>query len=322
MHLEKYKKSDIRRVLAEELRTDEYMLSHADDPNIKRIDKGQICHDMIIDGHGDMLPVKRPAGQFPAPGRCSSVESIYHAIDTRLGQLKGGQRKNGVAVGSICVTMPQELIGKVKPEQFFMMVFDGFGKRYGKENVISGIVHMDETTPHMHLMVVPEIDGRCCAKELWNKKELSQMHRDMDKAVEIVFGMSGLMLNGRTKGNYTTAELKERSRREKELEEREQQLAKWENQLRDKEKELRDRELYLQDMLGVAEQMKEYKENLVPIECEDQSIAQKVTKMRSHAGMPTAISRDDDRREWQHAQADLLNLSFSDDGFYHQGKQV
>lgn len=132
--------------------------------------------------------------------------------------LKVDARKHVNKAGVWVVTCPQEL--KDDPDavrRFFELVYDFTKERYGAENVLQGYVHMDETTPHIHLPVVPVKDGRVSAKAVFNRRELPAYQRELDKAVAAEFGRKGLILNGRTKGGYTTADLRERTAREAEV---------------------------------------------------------------------------------------------------------
>ena len=63
-----------------------------------------------------------------------------------------------------------------KQEEFFEDFVKFFADKYGAENIISAVVHMDEKTPHMHLCFVPlTSDGRLSAKEIvGNKKKLGE----------------------------------------------------------------------------------------------------------------------------------------------------
>jgi len=63
--------------------------------------------------------------------------------------------------------------------------------RFGAENIISAIVHMDEETPHLHIEFVPlTADGRLTAKEvLGGRVDLQQMQDDFYKTVGQVWGM-------------------------------------------------------------------------------------------------------------------------------------
>lgn len=89
--------------------------------------------------------------------------------------------------------------------------------RYGADNVIAGYVHMDETTPHIDVNLIPEATSRKTGKNtvssasLFTRSELSQCQRDLERYMTQMFGQKGMILNGRTQGGYTTDELKKRN---------------------------------------------------------------------------------------------------------------
>jgi hypothetical protein len=58
--------------------------------------------------------------------------------------------------------------------------YEYFADMYGEENIIRATVHMDEKTPHMHLIVVPLTpEGKLSAKEyIGNKKKLKEFQTD------------------------------------------------------------------------------------------------------------------------------------------------
>ena len=139
---------------------------------------------------------------------------------------------------------------------FFRLTYDFLSERYGKENVISSYVHLDETTPHTHFLFVPVVDDKkwneknpdkhprqkVCAKELINKTELNAFHRVFQEYLDS-HSERGLfpMLNGTTAGgNRTIAELKA----EQETEEAKEKirLAKAEKERATKEAEQASRE--------------------------------------------------------------------------------
>jgi len=63
-------------------------------------------------------------------------------------------------------------------------------QRHGAENVVSAHLHMDEKTPHLHIMVVPITpDNRLSAKDFFNgKAKLREMHDSYHAAVA-AFGL-------------------------------------------------------------------------------------------------------------------------------------
>lgn len=107
---------------------------------------------------------------------------------------------------------PVELIGKQEKE-FFDTFWNFCKERYGSENVISGKVHMDETTPHMHLDLIPVCKSRKTGREtvssasLLTRTELQTFHKDFDRVCQSVFGVKGLVNNGNTlfKGSNITS---------------------------------------------------------------------------------------------------------------------
>ena len=143
-------------------------------------------------------------------------------------------------------TVTQSTVPKLKEvhytddqvQLFFRLTYDFLSERYGKENVISSYVHLDETTPHTHFLFIPVVDDKkwneknpdkhprqkVCAKELMNKNELNMFHRVFQEYLDS-HSETGLfpVLNGTTVGgNRTIAELKA----EKEMNEARDQIRK------------------------------------------------------------------------------------------------
>lgn len=77
-------------------------------------------------------------------------------------------RKDSVIlVETILTASPEFINGLNKDEQyrFFERAFNFIADKVDKENIISAVVHMDETTPHMHLCFCPVTkDNRLSAK--------------------------------------------------------------------------------------------------------------------------------------------------------------
>ena len=86
---------------------------------------------------------------------------------------------------------PEFFVGKDKDDigAFFFECTEFFAERYGRENIISAVVHLDETTPHMHLNLMPVLDGRLCAKQLFDRKELRSIQTDLHNDVGKHWGL-------------------------------------------------------------------------------------------------------------------------------------
>lgn len=112
-------------------------------------------------------------------------------------------------------------------KMFFVLVYMFLAERYGRENVISAYVHMDETTPHMHFLFIPVVEDKkwnekhpdkpprkkVCSKELMNKNELNRFHPELQEYLD-EHSEKNLypVLNGTTIGGARTiAEMKAES---------------------------------------------------------------------------------------------------------------
>ena len=110
--------------------------------------------------------------------RWSYEQEIRHRIQTAGCRV----RKDSVKFVDTLVTVSPEFAKahEVEMPEYFRRAFDFLKERVGEENIFSAVVHMDETTPHMHLCFVPLTrDKRLSAKEiLGNKKSMIRWQDD------------------------------------------------------------------------------------------------------------------------------------------------
>lgn len=114
-------------------------------------------------------------------------------INNRLKELGLHPRKDAVVMNSFVVGSDKAFfdgLPKMLQYNFFSDCAEFFEERYGQENVISAVVHLDETTPHMHLNLIPITpDGRLCSKDLFDKPKLQQLQTDFYEAVGKKYGL-------------------------------------------------------------------------------------------------------------------------------------
>lgn len=117
--------------------------------------------------------------------------------------------------------------------RFFEDATKFFCDRYGKENVINATVHMDETTPHMHIGVVPVTkDGRLSAKTLFTPIELKQLQTDFARFVGAKYGLErGIEGSEATHLDEVTFKLKQRTEQVEVLEEQVRKLNREKSEL-------------------------------------------------------------------------------------------
>lgn len=186
---------------------------------------------------------------YSMEGIKSSKEALKR-VDARCAEVMNGRKmqKQTNVVVSCAYTLPEYFYDKPVDEQrkCFDAVYRFIQDRYGKENVIDGVVHNDETTPHMTVYTVPVTTSRktgnitVSSASLCTQKEFNTFHKDLESYMEKAFGVKGLALNGRTKGNFTLEELKERTRVKEGQDKRDEELDKREKGLDAKIQEAED----------------------------------------------------------------------------------
>lgn len=136
------------------------------------------------------------------------IEKIAEETKQRTGK---SIRKDAVTLCSWAVTVPKDL-PEDKHADFFNAVYKWFSDRYGEDNIVTAAVHMDETTPHMHLQFTPIIEKKgirkLCAKECETKHTLGKVHQELQKYLVQELGCDVNILNGATdQGNKTVLQL-------------------------------------------------------------------------------------------------------------------
>lgn len=100
-------------------------------------------------------------------------------------ETKRAIRKDAVRCCSFMISASPEFFEKLSPEserEFFKSNLEFIQERYGKENVMYASVHKDETTPHMHVGLVPITkEKKLSAKQIFNKVEMKQLQEAIGK---------------------------------------------------------------------------------------------------------------------------------------------
>ena len=132
-------------------------------------------------------------------------------INGRIKELGLSPRKDAVVMNSFVLGSDKTFfdgLAKVEQYNFFSDCYKFFAERYGEENIIAAIVHNDETTPHMHLNLMPVTkDGRLCSKQLFDKPQLQKLQTDFYESVGKRWGLQRGK-EGSQKKHLSTAEFK------------------------------------------------------------------------------------------------------------------
>lgn len=81
------------------------------------------------------------------------------------------------------VTLPQDC-PQESAREFFGGVLEFIQARYGADNVLGAYVHMDETTPHVHVPVLPMIDGKLQASKVITRNDLMRFHGELGEFID------------------------------------------------------------------------------------------------------------------------------------------
>lgn len=137
----------------------------------------------------------------------------YEYMKKRCEEYKILKRKDVNWLVSWVITMPTDYTGN--KAMFFKEAYNFMENKYGKDNVVSAYVHLDETSPHMHFCFVPVVfdkkkqEYKVNAKQCINKTELKQIHPQMQEYLESKLQTKVNILNGATaEGNKTIEQLK------------------------------------------------------------------------------------------------------------------
>ena len=144
---------------------------------ILRIEKRKLGSVTPINNHHERLKEKYKSNEDIDPER---THLNYHLVEPegkyrektmeRIKEVGAKRRKDSVVMQDVLITAsPDWIDAKTYEEQveYFNHAFDFIADRYGIDNILSAVVHMDEAHPHMHLVFVPITpEGRLSSKTL------------------------------------------------------------------------------------------------------------------------------------------------------------
>ena len=121
-------------------------------------------------------------------------------------------RKDAVLCDEWVITSDKKFFEDLNQEQvqeFFETAKKYFEEQYGKQNIAYASVHLDESTPHMHMGVVPMKDGKLSSKAMFDREELKSIQDKLPKYMnEHGFEVERGELNSENK-HKTVAEFKQ-----------------------------------------------------------------------------------------------------------------
>lgn len=142
LRFEKRKKGSVAKIGNHHERTKE---SYKSNPDIQREKSGLNYH------------IKRPQ------------DTYTREVASRIAQAGCRTRKDSVLLADTFIGGSHGYmlnLSKQEQKEFFERAYHFLAERVGENNIISAVVHMDERTPHMHLVFTPITGNRLSAKEV------------------------------------------------------------------------------------------------------------------------------------------------------------
>ena len=92
-------------------------------------------------------------------------------------------RKDAVLVNEWIIFSDHDFFKEKKPQEvqeFFETAKDYFAENFGEDNIRYAQIHLDETTPHMHLGIVPfDPEKKLSAKRVFNRRTLLTIQEEL-----------------------------------------------------------------------------------------------------------------------------------------------
>ena len=131
-------------------------------------------------------------------------------------------RKDAVLVNEWIITSDRKFFENLSDEdtkEFFIIAKEYFAENFGEENIRYATVHLDESTPHLHMGIVPfDKDKKLSAKRIFNREALRNVQEDLPKLLQEKGFDIERGLEGSDRKNLTVPEFKKLKEAEKEIE--------------------------------------------------------------------------------------------------------
>ena len=157
-----------------------------------------VFREKVIDTNPDINPELSYKNYSIINAKKSVVKKINERIkEVQLGK-KRKLRKDAVKLVGIVLTgnVPEsgsKELDETNQAAYFAEATKFFCERYGYDNVMYSVAHVDEDGSkyhHLHIGIVPVTeDYRLAAKELFDKNQLIQLHTDFAKEVGSKYGL-------------------------------------------------------------------------------------------------------------------------------------
>lgn len=130
-------------------------------------------------------------------------------------------RKDAVLVNEWIITSDKDFFDNLTEseiENFFERSKDYFAEKFGEKNIRYATVHLDESTPHMHMGIVPfDKDNKLSAKRVFNRQALRDVQEELPSYLQELGFEIERGQKGSERKNLTVPEFKKLKEEEREI---------------------------------------------------------------------------------------------------------
>lgn len=124
------------------------------------------------------------------------TEDISEDVKRRVADIQSRQKRKircdaPVAIEYMITASPEAMarLSKQEQERYFAECLSFVEARHGFRNRLSAVLHLDETTPHLHMLVFPEREGKLDAKSFFKLPALTALQDEFAVTVGKQFGL-------------------------------------------------------------------------------------------------------------------------------------
>lgn len=168
MHIRKIKLAGAYGDLAHNGRVDGYT---PDKNSRSKIDATRTGRNYAIDANGQRVA----SDVLMRRGKAMLTD----ARDTHMQTTGRKVRKDAVGMVSTVVTLPKDWPTDLPVDDFFTLVNQWARDYWKPQRLIGSFVHLDETSPHMHIDTIPLVDGKLNANALMTRQKYRDAHTSL-----------------------------------------------------------------------------------------------------------------------------------------------
>ena len=136
--------------------------------------------------HSGIDPARTALNETLAgPEAPDDVVALAESLKAKAGALK--RRQNECQAIEFVFSLPPATT--FDTTEFFRCCVEWIAQRFGREKILSAVIHRDQSAPHCHVLVLPLVNNRMLGSELKSKKNIKTMREEFYREVGALYGL-------------------------------------------------------------------------------------------------------------------------------------